>query len=446
MRVPCESMRKTFKTTQRHLERNIDYLNNAAQALVKSTSSQSNGAISGQGQSITNGITESNEAMEVDLIPIASKAAENPAAAHALGEIDAMIGRVQGLKRKMSSLREEHEGHVGKSKARIDFLSKLYSDGIQPKNDIDSSSSDAYREWTKTRLDMLLVDYCSRNRQPKTAAQLAHAQGIEKLVDIEELQQCNEIERLLRVEHSTTKCQQWCQENRQFLKKIRSNLEFQIKLQQYIELCRAQKFQEAIQYFRTNLIKNTETKLDLMQQAAALLTYSHTDTSVERYTEMYSSKRWDDLADIFVKTFQELHGLPHESLFLQYLATGITALKTRSCEVISKNDLETRIDESLSEDTSPVLFKKKHKVDLTRGYMCPVCSMELSRIAQPLPYALHVHSHLEPDPVLLPNNRIYGLAKLLDYAKKAGVSEDVIVDPVTTEVFDRNLATIVYPT
>lgn len=461
LRVPSESMRKTFKSTQRHLERNIEVLNNTAQGLVNKLNSPNNVNGSGKEQSPASmepsesatpleGV-ESAEGVEgVDHVDLdAAVAAERATGqsqetSEVLGQIDTMIGRVKGLKRKISSLREEHEGHVGKAKARIEFLAKLYSDDMQSKSDTEpTESSDKYKEWTKTRLDMLLIDYCLRNGQPTTAEQLALTQGIEKLVDIEELKQCNEIERLLRVEHSTTKCQAWCQENRQFLKKTRSNLEFQIKLQQYIELCREQKFQEAIQYFRTNLIKNAETKLFLMQQAAALLTYAPEDTTVERYSEMYSPKRWQELADIFVKTFQELHGLPQRPLFLQYLATGITALKTHSCEVASEADLEMRDGDSF-DITTP--FSRKHKVDLTRGYMCPVCSMELRRIAQPLPYALHVHSHLEPDPVLLPNNRIYGLAKLLDYAKKAGVPEDKIVDPVTTEIFDRDSTTIVYPT
>lgn len=447
-------MRKTFKSTQRHLERNIDILKNTSQGLVAKTLNVSSNTlprkqipgtpISSESMTPVGDDDEDENKMELDITVAAEAAAAHPESAEVLNQIDTMIGRVKGLKRKISTLREEHETSVGKAKARIEFLSQLY------KEDMTDVESDKYKQWTNTRLDMLLIDYCLRNGQPVTAAELASSQGIEKLVDIEELQQCNEIERLLRVEHSTTRCQSWCQENRQFLKKNRSNLEFQIKLQQYIELARERNFTGAIQYYRQNLIKSAESKFELMQQASALLAFSP-DDSVKPYSDLYSPNRWQEIADMFVQTFQELHGLPHRSLFLQYLATGITALKTHSCEVPTSEEIvqekkEVAVLASTTTNLQQQPFRRKHKVDLTRGYMCPVCSVELRRIAQPLPYALHVHSHLDADPVLLPNNRIYGLSKLLDYAKKAGVAEGKIVDPVTTEIFDQESATIVYPT
>lgn len=457
LRVPCESMRKTFKATQRHLERNIEILNTTAQSLVNKTNSTTGSRTTllskkdhllstASSESVTPSEDASNVTLNLDnAIAIEAATGYTPETSEMLGQIDTMIGRAKGLKRKISSLRGEHERHVGKAKARIGFLSQLYNEDMQIKGDAESSSSsDKYKEWTKTRLDMLLIDYCLRNGQPITAEKLAKTQNIEMLVDIEELQQCNDIEQQLIVGHSTAKCQVWCQENRQFLKKTRSNLEFQIKLQQYIELARARNFTEAIAYYRSNLIKNAETKFELMQQASALLAFSPED-QVKPYSDLYSSNRWEELANIFVQTFQELHGLPHRSLFLQYLATGITALKTHSCELPEAQSTEEEGELTLMNAATPK-FRRQHKVDLTRGYMCPVCSLELRHIARPLPYALHNHSHLDPDPVLLPNDRIYGLEKLLDYAKKAGVAFGKIIDPVTLEVYERSAVVSVYPT
>lgn len=420
LRVPYESMRKTFKSTQRHLERNIEQLRVGAQDLVNLTSNVPT--------SVATNATPDDSAMDVDY--------SGSEAAQALSQIDGMIGRVKGMKRKMSSLKSEHERNVSKARARIDFLSQLCDPTVQ---DVDSEK---YKDWSRTRLNMLLVDYCLRNGQPNTAMRLASARGIEKLVDIEELQQCNEIERSLRTDHVISKCQAWCSENRQFLKKIRSNLEFQIKFQQYIELVRDGKPAEAIQYYRQNLIKNAETKFDLMMRASGLLAFRSSEDN-EPYNDLYSPQRWDELADMFVQTFQELHGLPHRSLFLHYLATGITALKTHSCEVPTAEEVQ---QQQLAPPSLHQPFGRNHRVDLTRGYMCPVCSIELRNLAQPLPYALHHHSHLDADPVMLPNSRIYGKAKLDDYAKKAGIPPNKIVDPVTREIFDDFSATKVFPT
>lgn len=419
LRVPFESMRKTFKSTQRHLERNIEQFRTATQDLVTLADNAPISAAAAIADDST---------MEVDY--------EGREATQALSQIDSMIGRVQGLKRKMTSLRTEHEENITKARARIEFLSQLYDPSVR---DVESEK---FKDWSRTRLDMLLVDYCLRNGQPNTAVQLANTRGIEKLVDIKELQQWNEIEFSLRTEHKIAKCQAWCTENRQFLKKTRSNLEFQIKFQHYIELVREGKPAEAIQYYRQNLIKNAETKFDLMMRASGLLAFRSSEES-EPYNDLYSPERWDELADMFVQTFQELHGLPHRSLFLQYLATGITALKTHSCEVPTAEEVQQQ------QNMSPSLhqpFRRNHRVDLTRGYMCPVCSVELRNLAQPLPYALHHHSHLDADPVMLPNSRIYGKAKLEDYAKKAGISANKIVDPVTREIFDDSSAKKVFPT
>lgn len=392
LRVPCESLRKTFKTTQRHLERNIEW--------IKATSNE-----------LTTSSDQSPES--------------------AVNKIDQMIGRVSGLKRKLSSLKHEHEETVRKSKARLDYLQTL------------KNSSNEDNKWMHIKLNMLLADYCLRTGKVKSAKQLAEDQNINELVDMPELTELCEIEQSLRKDHSITKCLAWCADNRQYLKKTRSNLEFEVKFQHYIELVRSQEHSKAIEYYRLNLVKAAETKFPLMLRASGLLAFSARpqqesggtptpgisdgESDVEQpYADLYSPSRWTNLADMFVETYETLHGLPHRALFLQYLATGMTALKTHSCH--------------LDTDTP------SNTIDLSRGYMCPVCSVELRKLARNVPYVLHVHSRLEPDPVMLPNGRIYGEEKLWEYSRKTGTQEDKVVDPVTREIFQKSIVTKVFPT
>lgn len=44
--------------------------------------------------------------------------------------------------------------------------------------------------------------------------------------------------------------------------------------------------------------------------------------------------------------------------------------------------------------------------------------MELNDLARNVPYAHHTTSSVEPDPVVLPNGRIYGRARLEDLQRK----------------------------
>jgi macrophage erythroblast attacher len=383
LRVPHETMRRTFKAAQKNLEKETEFVANTTKELDQ----------------------------------MARRTPGVAAAAPVSAKLDEMINRMRGLKRKLSSLKLEQESHVETTQARMEYLNKLFQ--------IDNVQSFQYEEWAKTRLDILLVDYFLRSGYVDTAEKHAKARKIDRIVDVDVLLQCNTVEQSLR-HHRTAECLAWCQENKANLRKIRCPLEFEIRLQQYIELARAKKHQEAINYYRKYLAKSADTHLEIMQRASALLAFSP-DTEVPPYRELYSSERWDSLSQMFVETYLSLHGLPVHSALVESLATGISALKTYSC----------------IQDGSDVW---KPKLDLSRAHMCPVCSDELNQLAHPLPYALHVRCHLDSDPVVLPNGRVYGREKLFVYSEKAGVSPDKIADPTTAEIFDRDELKPVFPT
>lgn len=408
LRVPCESMRKTFKTAQRVLEKNIEQTAATCKTLQKTT----------QTKDTTNADGE---------LPAEAR--------EALAQVDGMLTRMQGLKRKMSQLRDEQTEHVARTRVRLDFLGELGDAGAMA----GGPESDAYKRWSRRRLEMMITEHLLRTGRVQTALRHARGVGVAPLVDVAELTACHAIETSLRADHSVDLCQAWCQDNRPFLKKVRSSLEFEIKLQQFIELARAGRRTDAIQYYRQQLVRShSDTNFEVMRQVSALLAFPP-DQDVEPYTKFYADSRWDLLADMFVETFQDLHGLPTRSAFVRHLAAGISVLKTHSCHLGDDAD-----DESTA--AAPGAAKQLHR-DLSRAYMCPVCSVELRKLAVPLPYAMHVTSHLEPDPVVLPNNRIYGLAKLKEYSRRVtGGSSDHLVDPVTEEVFGSEMYTMVFPT
>lgn len=62
-----------------------------------------------------------------------------------------------------------------------------------------------------------------------------------------------------------------------------------------------------------------------------------------------------------------------------------------------------------------------------------------------MPYAHHSKSYVESDPIVLPNGRVYGKARLLDISKKVGpVESGKVKDPTTGEIFDESEMKKVY--
>ena len=121
-----------------------------------------------------------------------------------------MINRMQGLKRKMENLHEQEKVLHQHSRRRIQHLQDLY--------EIPSLADVKYEEWSRVRLNRLLVDYLLRCGYGDSALALAKEKGIEELVDLDIFVQCHAIEESLR-RRSTAKCLAWCADHRPLMKK-----------------------------------------------------------------------------------------------------------------------------------------------------------------------------------------------------------------------------------
>ena len=124
---------------------------------------------------------------------------------------------------------------------------------------------------------------------------------------------------------------------------------------------------------------------------------------------MYLPTRWDFLAQLFVKTYNEIFCLPSKPLLHIALSAGLSALKTPSCHSAYASS-----SSNASSSTTSV---------------CPICSTELNELARTVPYAHHSKSYVENDPVVLPNGRIYGRERLMAMNEKVGVPKGAIRDP-----------------
>ncbi|KAL2866318.1 FYV10 family protein [Aspergillus lucknowensis] len=329
-----------------------------------------------------------------------------------LATLDAIIFRMQGLKRKMEHLHQEEKKIYNQSKRRIQHLEQLYQ--------IPNLTDVKYDQWSRVRLDRLVVDHMLRSGYTESAQQLAREKDIENLVDLNVFIQCQRIAESLR--HGETKdALQWCSENKPALKKSQYNLEFELRLQQYIEMIRAgdkTKVMEAMAHAKKYLSSYIDTQSAEILRAAGLLAFPP-DTKAEPYKSMYAFDRWAYLSDLFIRTHHELLSLPSRPLMHIALSAGLSALKTPSCH-----------SAYTSSSSNP------HS---TTTSVCPICSTELNELARNLPYAHHTKSSVESDPIVLPNGRIYGLHRLLDMSKKVGSLETgKVKDPTTGEIFNES--------
>lgn len=194
--------------------------------------------------------------------------------AETLASLDATLAKATSLKRKLEGLCEEEKGVHRQQKARIEHLKELH--------EIAGLADVKYDNWSRVRLDRLLVDYLLREGYVESAKALAHEKGIDDLVDVGVFEECGRIEKSLR-EGKTAECLAWCNENKQALKKIGSILELELRLQQFIELARSgdvKQLMEAIVHARKHLAAGQDTQFGL--RAAGLLAY-RPDTAVEPY-------------------------------------------------------------------------------------------------------------------------------------------------------------------
>ncbi|KAH9848379.1 CTLH/CRA C-terminal to lish motif domain-containing protein [Lenzites betulinus] len=361
-RVPYENYRKVFRTSQKNIEKELGTVQNAAKDLASKGSPEAD-------------------------VEATTKA------------IDGMIARVEGLKRKLSDMQET----AGKPtlevmRERLEHLGALEG--------IEATNTHEFREWSDVRLDRWLVDWSLRNGKEKSARKIASEKGIEKLVDIELFSDIRRIEDALN-RKSCTEALAWCSENKAALRKLKNTLEFDLRLQEYIELARARKTVEAMAYSKKHLLPWLDTHRRQIIQAPALLCYPPT-TACSPYKRLYDPARWTTLVQSFRLAIYHLSTLPTEPLMHLAMYAGLASLKLPTC------------------------YDEKH-----RNVNCPICNVDLGALAKEVPYSHHVNSTIvcrvtgkimdaNNMPLAMPHGQVYSKEV---YKEQASHNDGYVFDP-----------------
>ncbi|KAI8873153.1 hypothetical protein GQ42DRAFT_160767 [Ramicandelaber brevisporus] len=404
--------------------------------------------------------------LEVSVAPASQSTQSGSSGAGGGDEFDAIIRRLENLKRKLTDIKNEESRLIEHSKARLEHLRELESMPLV-------YDSQEYTKWSQQRLDRMIVEYLLRNGFINTAKQIVEDQqqsasdamdvceddsianghktySLAALTDVDLLSHLHSIESEIASGNSSSPIVlQWLNENRASLKKSKSDFEFYFRRQEAIQLIMDNRPLDAVAHIRKHLSTNWhETHLAEIKQCMLLLAFKPTtnnssdmdiDVSNDKNVSsglshlVFATKLdkllgkihgWKMVAELFRRETYSIYGLGNLPALQIALQAGLSVLKTNSCT--SSNLADRSID-------------------------CPVCDTAggLSQLAAKLPRGHHVNSALicritgeamtgDNPPMRLPNGYVYSLNALKAMAGRDPNSK--VRCPRTHEEFDFSTA------
>nr|CAD7195077.1 unnamed protein product [Timema douglasi]CAD7411704.1 unnamed protein product [Timema poppensis] len=396
--VPYELLNKKFRAAQKQLDREVSHVQAAALELERGL----------HGESVKAG----------DISRL----------------LGGMVERLQVLKRKAEeSISEELEAAYV-CKRRLEHLKEHAGTGTS------ESSASAVNLWRRRRLDRMLVEYFLRRGYYGAATRLAHRSDLRDLTNIDVFLVSREVERSL-ARRETAKCLAWCHDNRSKLRKLKSTMEFNLRIQEFVELVRADRRMEAVRHARKYFSSFEDDQLQDVQHCMALLAFP-TSTELSPYKELLDENRWEKLVEQFRQENYRLFQLASQSVFTVALQAGLSALKTPyplCSATITVFKINLSWDLILSLYTCSCYSNNRE----SRNASCPVCQESLNQLASSLPFAHCSQSRLvctisglplneHNQPMMLPNGYVYGEQSLEQMALD---NNSQIICPKTKEVF-----------
>ncbi|KAK6459571.1 CTLH/CRA C-terminal to lish motif domain-containing protein [Scheffersomyces xylosifermentans] len=357
--------------------------------------------------------------------------------------------------------------------------------------------------WYRDQTNLLIIDYLI-----KSNTRTDHNIGIlllknlaesnpkyRKLIDFDLFESFNKVYLSIMEDHDLTLVIAWFNENRNFLKKANSNLEFEINYCKFLTLIDNGDVNEAIKFSSLNLssygninnykssdLPNYEHNFNRLKEIGGLLVYMAINEKnkakteniafssnvlinsprFHEYEKLLSNERWDSLSQCFIENFTKLYGISRNYPIFIYLSAGLSSLKTKSCYHNTENTIFRDASslsvsgENIYKKDLAVLTDKKYRGPnqyyklLNKINNCPVCSPELYRLSRNLPYAQLITSIFN-NPFKLPNGNIYPFDKLLNPSEKYLSEKNTLLrmgkikDPLTREIFLIDNCIRVYP-
>lgn len=458
-RIPTELARKNFKTVQKLIEKQKKHITDEISKIKKLSLS-------------------AKEKLEL---------------------IDREIAVFENFQKKLKASVAQDEEYRLRFEARLENLHVL-DDCVLPQPTEEQDPNDRYLDlhssalinWYRDQTNLLVVDYLIKsNASPTKNMGLLLLQNLaelnpklKKLIDYDLYENFNKVYMSIVADHDLSLVKYWLTENKSFLKKSNSNLEFEINYSQFLSYVEKGNIGEAI-YFSQSVLSpycNVDNYLDSdltncdnnrrrMNESGGLFLLSAIEGEEESfsssqiktmdrfksYEKLLSDERWHNLAQVFCDNFASLYGLSKNYPFFIYLSAGLASLKTKSCYKdvdntifnLAKKSSTTPISNNVLTDRKYRGPDQYHKL-LHNINNCPICSPEMYELSSNLPYA-QLLTNVFNNPFKLPNGNIYPFDKLLEPLEKYLSEKNTLLrmgkvkDPLTREVFHIDNCVRVYP-
>ncbi|QLQ78988.1 hypothetical protein HG537_0B03350 [Torulaspora globosa] len=408
----------------------------------------------------------------------------------ALVKLNEIIKKVEIFEKKINRRSDEELKLLERIHVRLKFFEELEESKA-------SGNVSRLTEWYQKYTNVLIGDYLIRNDQVRSNAEQGNGGGderaiddkfwnpgviflkqqqLDQLLDYDILLAANRISKSLIQDHDMQPLLHWIGENRTFLKKNCSFLEFEARLQEYVELLKQRDYKGAIRCFQKFLLQFAESNYADLKLASGLLVFinscqpqqpvrpidelidpqiitTNEENNCTAFRSISQSSR-DEMYEYFfrkkipnnesrfpapsiTKVIYEPHHRNRDlarytnlldsrrwhtlnELFTKeyYLMYGISHSEPLMMYLsLGISALKTR--ECLHKKEIPVSDKPDLDSYLEKDVLattCPVCTDEFASIAKDLPYAHHTQSKLFENPVMLPNGNIYDAKKLKSLA------------------------------
>eukprot|EP00963_Diacronema_lutheri_P002798 scaffold216_cov375-Pavlova_lutheri.AAC.2 len=202
-----------------------------------------------------------------------------------IGDLDAASDRIQNVKRKLQDREKAEKRLLNSCYTRLDYLSK-------------PSTPEKVEEFERERLDRILIDYLLRESLKESGMAVVRSTELEGLVDVDIFLETQRIASTLK-QGDCRSALAWCAQNAGRLKKLRSSLEFNLRVQEFVEYVRSGRLLDAVQYARTYLGPWSSVYSKQFYEAMGVLVFGP-QTKCERYRQYFAPARWDDLAGLSV--------------------------------------------------------------------------------------------------------------------------------------------------
>lgn len=422
-KTPIEVLKKNFKNLQKLIEKNNIFLNKQYNQIKKIK----------------------NKENKIELI---NKIIENQ----------------QVFKKRLKQRINQHNEFINRLIERllnINKINELYNKYSGCLINIYDSLPNDLNEFYRNEINILIVEYLIRQFNPNDYSDnnnpsliIMNNLNLNKQIDYDIIIQGLKIQDEIVNKKNLKLLKQWCIENKKKLLLIRENnsnliksdIDFECDFQEFMEKINNKQYDNALIFARENLSnRELQDKFEKLTSGTSLIWsnfvtdlllnldskdknlndpfnfYSLSSSSskmktnksidlLKKLSDNVSTNSWKELGDFFLLNFRILYGMNQIPPIETMLNIGGSVLKTRSC-TLSNNSI----------GYNDFLSNKNKNENKNENYLhlnvtqCPVCSIELNNIVNPLPYSLHLRSILFDDPVMLPNGNVYSYSELIFY-------------------------------